>query len=222
MSPQPNRTILFANGDLPAPEAIQANLHQQDYLIAVDGGLRHLTALNLTPNLIIGDLDSADPDEVKHFESQGVEVRRFPEGKDETDLELALLAAFELHPKSIRIVAALGGRLDQTLGNIFLLTRQHPFEIDLRLIDGTQEVMLIEDQITLSGVPEQRVSLLPLLGPVTGVTTEGLTYPLHSETLFPDQTRGISNRMLGKTASISITSGSLLCIHETQDPIERK
>lgn len=222
MSPQPNRIILFTNGDLPAPEAILTNLHQDDYLIAVDGGLRHISSLSLTPDLIIGDLDSADPNEVKHFEAQGVEVRRFPEDKDETDLELALLAAFDLHPKSIWIVAALGGRLDHTLGNIFLLTRQPPYEINLRLIDGTQEVLLIEDRITLSGVQEQRVSLLPLLGPVTGVKTEGLAYPLNKETLYPDQTRGISNRMLGKTASISITSGSLLCIHETQDPIERK
>ena len=221
MSPQTNRTILIANGDLPGPQAIVAELSSDDFLIAVDGGLRHLVNLGLTPNLIIGDLDSANPDDVAQFESQGVKVLRYPIEKDETDLELALQAAIEQHPAAIRVVAALGGRLDQTLGNIFLLTRPEFAEVDLRLIDGTQEVFLIRNRTTLTGHSRQRVSLLPLLGPVTGVKTENLAYPLKFETLHPDQTRGISNRMLDSTASVSIESGLLLCIHETQNPIER-
>ena len=221
MSPQLNRIILFANGDLPDPQAVHSSLSPDDFLIAVDGGLRHLVTLGLTPNLIIGDLDSADPDEVQRFESQGVEVRRYPIEKDETDLELALEAAIDLHPGSIRVVAALGGRLDQTLANIFLLTRPQFSGTDLRLIDGTQEVFLVHDQVTLNGEKGEQVSLLPLLGPVTGVKTEGLAYPLNNETLYPDHTRGISNRMLDETASVSITSGLLLCIHEIQNPIER-
>jgi len=221
MSLKPNRIVLFANGELPAPEAILADLVPGDFLIAVDGGLRHLVTLNLTPDLIIGDLDSANPGDVERFASQGVEVQRYPIDKDETDLELALQAALDKQPSSIWIVAALGGRLDQTLGNIFLLTRPRPTGVDLRLVDGRQEVLLIEDRITLAGEPGQRVSLLPLLGEVTGVKAQGLAYPLDDETLYPDHTRGISNRMLGATASISISSGFLLCIHETQDPNER-
>ena len=221
MSPQPNRIILFANGELPDPQAILSSLAPGDYLVAVDGGLRHLVALSLTPSLIIGDLDSADPEDVQIFESQGVEVRRYPVEKDETDLELALRVAVDLHPGSIRVVAALGGRLDQTLGNIFLLTRRQFAATDLRLIDGTQEVFLIRDEVTLNGKKDQQVSLIPLLGPVPGVKTEGLAYPLNHETLYPDHTRGISNRMLSATASISIASGLLLCIHEIQKPIER-
>ncbi len=83
------RAVLVVNGDLPEPERFRAMLRQDDILIAVDGGLRHMTALDRTPNLIIGDMDSADPEEVSRLESQGVEVRRFPTHKDETDLELA-------------------------------------------------------------------------------------------------------------------------------------
>jgi thiamine pyrophosphokinase len=221
MSPQPNRIILFANGDLLDPQAVFAGLSSDDFMIAVDGGLQHMVNLGLTPDLIIGDFDSAAPRDVQHFESRGVEVRRFPAEKDETDLELALQAAIDLHPNAIRVVAALGGRLDQTLGNIFLLTRPEYAGLDLRLIDGIQEVFLIPSQITLTGRPGQRVSLLPLLGPVTGVKTEHLAYPLNSETLYPDHTRGISNLMLDTTATVSIDSGCMLCIHETQKPIER-
>ena len=221
MSPQSNRIILFANGELPDPQAILSCLSPEDFLIAVDGGLRHLVALNLAPDLILGDLDSADPEDVQRFESQGVPVRRYPTHKDETDLELALQTAIDLQPSSIRIIAALGGRFDQSLGNIFLLTRPQFSNIDLRLIDGVEEVFLIRDRVTLSGKKGQRVSLLPLLGPVPGVKTIGLAFPLEHETLYPDHTRGISNRMLDSTASVSIASGLLLCIHNIQNPIER-
>lgn len=221
MPSNPKRAILFANGDLPAPERIRTELTADDLLIAVDGGLRHILALGLTPHLIIGDLDSANPQDVQRFEAQGVEVRRFPQEKNETDLELGFLAALETHPAALRVVGALGGRLDQTLGNIFLLTRPQWAELDIRLTDGEQELFLIMGQTSLHGQPGQRVSLLPLFGPVTGVRTEGLAFPLNAETLYPDHTRGISNRMLSTTANVTIETGTLLCIHEIQQPVER-
>jgi thiamine pyrophosphokinase len=213
MTKDSQRVILFVNGDLNAPEKLRAFLRPADILIAVDGGLRHLVTLGLTPDLILGDLDSAKPSDVEKFENSGVSVRRYPAEKDETDLELGINAAFEYGAAAIRIVAALGKRLDHTLGNIYLLTQPRLARMDVRLIDGEQEVFLIRDQVTLSGRPGQLVSLIPLLGPVPGVTTGQLAYPLHHETLYPDRTRGISNVMTADTATVSIDSGSLLCIH---------
>ena len=211
--------ILFANGDLPKPENLRAQLHPADTLIAVDGGLRHIVSLGLIPDLILGDLDSASPEDVQRFQAQGVPLRRYPMDKNETDLELGIEAALAHNPSAIRIAGAIGGRLDQTLGNIFLLTQPALEGLDVRLLDGAQEVFLIRDQAALTGQPGQTVSLLPLLGPVTGVTTNQLAFPLNHETLYPDQTRGISNRMIAATASVSIDNGILLCIHtfnETQ------
>lgn len=212
---QPDKVVLFVNGDLPAPEVVQSQIAADDLLIAVDGGLDHLTRLGLTPHLIIGDLDSADPELIEKCRAQGVEIHPFPADKNETDLEIALDAAVALAPASIWVVAALGGRLDQTLANIFLLTRPNLAEYNIRLIDGLTEVFLIRDYATINGKVGERVSLLPLNGPVTGIHTDGLQYPLENETLFPDKTRGISNQMSSHTASISIHSGLLLCTHET-------
>ncbi|HOM67088.1 MAG: thiamine diphosphokinase [Brevefilum fermentans] len=216
MTHNPIRVFLFVNGELPEPDKIRTALQNTDYLIAVDGGLRHLVNLGLTPHMVIGDLDSADPDAVQRLRLIGVEIRTFPTDKDETDLHLALDAALELAPDMIRVVAALGGRLDQTLANIFLLTRPDLAEVDIRLIDGHSEVFLIRKSANFSGEVGQRVSLLPLNGPVTGIHTEGLRYSLNNGTLFPDNTLGISNEMNAPTARISIQSGLLLCIHETR------
>lgn len=221
MNQQQKRVVLFVNGDFPAPDRVREQLTGDDVLIAVDGGLRHMESLGLTPNLIIGDLDSTDDARLQPYRAQGVEIRTFPAEKDETDLELALNAALDLHPQSIWVVAALGGRLDQTLANIYLLTRPDLADCDIRLIDGQTEVFLIRESAIIRGEIGQRVSLLPLNGPVQGIHTGGLQYPLLDETLYPDKTRGLSNQMVAPSVTISLQSGLLLCIHETTQMQER-
>lgn len=214
MSPDSKRIILFANGPLPNPSKVRPLVSPEDTLIAVDGGLRHLVTLDLTPALIIGDLDSADPELIQNCKNQNIEVRRFPAEKDQTDLELALDATKDMGPAKIVVVGALGGRIDQTLGNIFLLTKPKLARTNIRLMDGDQELFLIRESAQLQGQPGQRVSLLPLQGPVEGIRTKGLKYQLDNETLYPDQTRGISNLMQTPSATIDIKTGLLLCIHE--------
>lgn len=221
MNDKRKRVILFANGDFQEPTRILASITPNDFLIAVDGGLRYFTQFNLQPNLIIGDLDSANPDQVDQFKSQGVEVQQYPIEKDETDLEIALQAALSLEPERIWVIAALGNRLDQSLANIFLLTSPNFENRDIRLVDGTQEVLLVRKSTIVTGNPGDRLSLLPLNGPVTGIRTTDLYYPLDHETLYPDQSRGISNKMTAEKATITIDQGLLLCIHEFSKPQER-
>jgi thiamine pyrophosphokinase len=57
------------------------------------------------------------------------------------------------------------------------------------------------------------VSLLPLAGDALGVTTSGLEYALDTETLHFAATRGVSNTLLGTTATVQITAGLLLVVH---------
>lgn len=218
MSSHPHRTVLFANGELTNPNAVLSALDEEDMLVAVDGGLRYMTHLGLVPDLIIGDLDSADPEAVKQSTILGSQVRKFPRDKNETDLELALSAALEMGATAILVVAALGGRLDQTLANLFLLTRPELTGVDVRLVDGEQEVFLVRGEACITGKTGQRVSLLPLCAPATGIQTAGLKFALQDETLYPDRTRGISNQMSSDSARISLREGILLCIHETNDP----
>lgn len=209
------RAFIFVNGQHVDHDTIRAVVEDGDTRVAVDGGLRILRELDWLPDLLIGDLDSVLPEDLDIIRASGVQIRQFPIHKDETDLELALDAVLESGVGDIRIVGALGGRLDMTLGNIFLLMRPDLLDCDVRLDDGYDEVFLIHSgkRGSVTGVEGERISLVPVHGPVHGICTEGLFYPLNHETLWPDRTRGISNVMTGHTACITVNSGMLLCIH---------
>ena len=211
------RAVTFANGDLPDPAAVRAMLDPADLLIAADNGLAHLRALDLMPHLLVGDLDSITPEYLAAVQAAGVRIERHPPEKDETDLELALDRALEAGCRTIRIVAALGKRLDMTLGNVLLLTRPALRGLDVRLDDGCDEVRVIWDEITIHGRSGDRVSLLAVGDPSEGIETAGLVYPLAGETLLPERTRGISNVMAGDTARVRLAGGLLICIHTRQN-----
>ena len=88
MSMKPNKAILFANGEFPGAERFLGQIADDDFLVAVDGGLSHMTKHGLKPDLIIGDLDSANPEDVSRFKAQGVDIRKFPQDKNEISLFL--------------------------------------------------------------------------------------------------------------------------------------
>ena len=210
------RIIIFANGEIPGLENARLLLHADDYIICADGGTRHALALGLTPDLVIGDMDSVGKGQWQKLENDGVPIELFPRDKNETDLELALDRALGLQPKVILIIGALGGRLDQTFGNTALLSDIRLSAFDVRLDDGVEEIFFCRAQSEVRGRGGDLVSLIPWGDPVHGVQTQGLKWPLQRETLFPEKTRGISNEITGEVASITITSGLLLVIHRRE------
>ena len=209
------RILIFANGLLPDIEKARAMLRPDDIIVCADGGTHHALALGLQPSLVIGDLDSMAPD-VRKLIGQKVKIIQHPQDKNETDLELALRYALEQKPDSILIVGALGNRLDQTLGNIALLSDPQLAALDVRLDDGVEEVFFCREAADITGKSGDLVSLVPWGGAVTGVRTEGLKWPLLDEPLYPEKTRGISNEMSGPRVHVSITSGLLLIVHRRQ------
>ena len=210
-----SRIIIFANGKLPNLEKARALLRPDDFILCADGGTRHALALGLVPNVIVGDMDSL-PSNFQLSTFNG-EIVLFPKDKNETDLELAINHALTLNPESILILAALGGRMDQTLANIALLSNLQLAAFNIKLTDGVEELFFCRDQVQVEGRSGDIVSLIPWQGEVTGVFTENLRWHLHHETLYPDKTRGISNEMTSDVATVKIQSGLLLIVHAIGD-----
>jgi len=219
------RIVIFANGEISDLEAARALLQPGDYLIAADGGANYLLKMGILPEIVIGDLDSVDEDTLFELTSAEVDIEQYSEDKDETDIELALRYAVEMQPTSILIVGALGGRLDQTLANLSILTDPLLPKIDIRLDDGLEEAFFCKvtadkgGQAKVQGRSGDTVSLIPWNNPVQGVSTAGLQWPLYSETLYPDKSRGVSNAMLDESASVKIEKGLLLVVHRRDSKI---
>jgi thiamine pyrophosphokinase len=185
-------------------------------VIAADGGTVLAEQLGLTPNLIVGDIDSSPSELVAQFERAGVEVRRYDHAtKWETDTELALLAALEWNPAYVYVFGGIGGRLDHSLANVMLLTNPRLSGIELHILDGEHELFLAKPGTwnAIPGKPGSIVSLIPVGGSATGVETKGLHWPLSNETLPHGQGRGVSNLIESPAnASVRYEAGTLLVV----------
>ena len=212
------QAIIFANGDL-HPTEKNLEFTKGDLLIAADGGSRHCTKLGIIPNLLIGDLDSTNPDLVLAWEGMGVEVIRHPEDKDQTDLELALLHAQSKGVSKILVYGAISGRLDMTLGNLTLLANPS-LNLSVKLVYGTEIFRLLQqgDLLTLPGTAGDTISLITIGSKECQVTVKGLEYPLEKSILGFGTSRGISNRMIENQATIHLEKGSLAVIHNQGQP----
>jgi thiamine pyrophosphokinase len=208
--------VIITNGDLPEAETARRHAQRADLLLAADGGAAHALALGLSPDVVIGDLDSLDPDQQTQLYAAGTRFIVHPAEKDETDLELALLHAATLGAKSIVVLGVLGGRLDQTLANILLLTLPALVDREVYLVDGGQTAFIIRDEAVISGKPGDTVSLIPLGNNARGVTTAGLKYALDNGALPFGPALGLSNEMTEERAHVWVRDGLLLCIHLSQ------
>ena len=77
---------------------------------------------------------------------------------------------------------------------------------------GEATVHVVTTDVHLAGTPGELLSLLPVHGPVEGVVTDGLLYPLRDEDLPAGSTRGVSNEFVEHAASVSVRSGTLLAV----------
>jgi thiamine pyrophosphokinase len=207
--------VVLAGGDLVSLEAV-GPLPDSPWVVAADSGLALAEHLDLDVALVVGDMDSADPALLATAERRGVAIERHPVDKDATDLELALDAVVRHGGGNVLILGGGGGRFDHLLASTLLLAspRYASLRIEWRPDGNRIHVAGPGRDVEVRGRADDVVSLLPVGGDAVGVSTEGLAWPLRRELLKAGTTRGVSNRLLGTAARISVTGGALLVIHE--------
>ena len=217
------RTVIVANGTIDHPAQARALISSGDLLIAVDGGALHCLALGVKPDVVIGDLDSLPDAHQSDLETSGVDFIVHPRDKDLTDLELALDYAISKGAREILLLGLLGGRLDQTLGNLLLLSRQEWNRARLVVAHGYDRAYLVRsgEFISIKGQIGDLVSLIPLSPIISGVSIKGLKWPLSSAQIHFGSTLSISNEMVAPTARIEVGNGQLLVVHR-QNSLDSK
>ena len=190
-----------------------------DRILAADSGMNALYAAAVTPDIIIGDFDSADEKILAFFQqNKAIDFCTLNPEKDDTDTEFAIRESIRRGADSITIIGGTGTRLDHVLGNISLLGIGLEEGVRMELLDAHNRICMIDHSVTLKKKEQygNYLSLIPYNGNVTGVTLKGLKYSLHDYTMGGFNSLGISNEIVDDEASIELTSGQLLVI-ESRD-----
>jgi len=204
--------LVVSGGDFDPPRRLEQWASRAAVVVAADSGAEHALRMGLPVHLVVGDLDSLSPEAQTQLQAAGTEFRTHRTDKDETDTELALRELMERGCDQVIVLCALGGRLDHTLANVFLLAL--PGLEDRALIaSGDIEVRLVRRRSRFNGAAGDLLTLLPLGADALGVKTEGLAYPLNAERLPAGYARGVSNVFTGEAAEVSLTRGTLLAVH---------
>ena len=195
---------------------------------AVDGGLPRLLAQDIMPDLVLGDFDSLDNKYRPYLEQFGAlhpdRLLRLPREKDDTDTVYAARMCLELGCRELLFYGALGGRLDHTIANIQTLVWLKKQGADGYLIGKKTLVAVIgSETVLLPADYEGMFSLFALDAEVSGVTLEGMKYPMSEGTVTNSFPIGVSNEIHPETVSgtvrgravVTVRSGLALMILET-------
>ena len=199
-------------------DKLAAPIGAEDFVLAADGGLRHLDKLNIAPDGIIGDFDSLG------YIPQGAQV--FPVEKDDTDAMLAARKGLELGFRDFVFYGSLDGpRLDHTIANFQTLQFLADQGAKAYLVGKDYFVTVVKNEAISFPAEAEGILSLFCLGPdAKGVTLEGLHYPLTDGTLTSGFPLGVSNHFTGKEAKITVRNGCLLALWDRKNgfPAGRK
>ena len=194
-------------------------LQASDLVVACDAAGEWCAGLGRTPDLAVGDFDSASAGSVERLRARGVKVVEYPRHKDASDLDLAVAVALARGVTSVTVTAAFASRLDHTLAALGLGLRV-PVDVPLAFSDPGLEARVLrapkERHIELDVPPGALVSVVALT-PAAGVTLCGLAYPLLNASLEALSSLGISNVATASRVTVDASQGTLLvmCVDES-------
>jgi thiamine pyrophosphokinase len=210
------RAAIFLNGSPDSGRLIQAVATRADLVVAADGGARYALAAGIVPDLIVGDMDSLGEDLAREAEQRGAPLRRHPQRKDKMDGHLAVLAARESGTSAAHFLCAAGGKPGAFFALPHILLAAERIGLRSTIVADWGRMFVVETRFrVVEGAAGDSISIFPLSGPATGVTLEGMGYPLTNANLQPGDTLGFHNELIGREATVSVESGTLLVVQET-------
>ncbi len=219
-----NNAILVANGSIKDYGSISRTLLKNfqslsgTFVIAADGGASHCSNLRITPNVIIGDMDSITKSMIEKLGSAAgngdIQFISFNQSKDESDTQLALDFLVKNGYEKIIVIGAFGSRADHSYANLSLLSSPAYDNVSVSIITENSETFVVKKSCSIKGETGKKISVFSLTPFTFFKKTTGLKYKLKNESLLFSPARGLSNEFIKDIAEISITEGWLLVIKE--------
>ncbi len=195
----------YVEGDL-------ASLYQPepgDLVVCADGGYVLAVRAGIRPHVFLGDSDSCSGEAVRP-ETYRIAV---PVEKDETDTLLCIRYAIQAGCREIVVLGGIGGRLDHTIANLQSMAEAYSQVDRISMLDACHCVFFLENgQVSVPRQEGMHLSLLSFSGSCSGVSVQGVKYPLREALLTNRYPLGVSNEFLEEEAVITCREGQLLVI----------
>lgn len=195
---------------VPIGSEMAAYLQPGDFIVACDAGYRNAEKLGVRPDLIVGDFDSAPQPQTDR------ETIVLPHVKDDTDTQFAARWLVEHGYNEVVLLGALGGaRVEHMFANISTGLYLALQGVQVVLADARSEMhyLLPECPLELARRDWMYLSVFALGAPMTGVTLEGVYYPLRDAALSElDYPLGTSNEFTAPVARLSCKAGHGLVV----------
>lgn len=202
--------LVILNGEQLEYDSLLALKKDSAITIAADGAADYLFKNKITPDVVIGDMDSFST--IEHYKTKKRTKIISIDDQNTTDGEKALNYCIKNEFKEIRMVGAFGKRLDHSLYNLELLKKFHGRGLNIECYTKTEKVFLLDKTSEITGTPGAFVSLFPIYGDVIGVSLIGLKYEVESQDFKFGRFSSISNELLTDRAIVKIDSGYLLVV----------
>ena len=206
------RCVIVGGAGINEYDRVRAALLPDDVFVFCDCGLKHMDALGVKPDLIVGDFDSH---ENPHMDAETIVL---PREKDDTDTVFATKEMMKRGFEDFLLIGVIGARLDHTLANVSILLMLDTAGKQAKAIDDYSEMEIISAK---AGRPGRAViddsypyfSLLNISGQAEGITIRNAKFPLEDGRIDCDYQYAVSNEVLpGQTAEVTITKGRVLLI----------
>lgn len=201
------------------------------YIVAADGGMKHLDVLGIKPDTLVGDMDSISGDLLLAAQDDpSIEVVEFSTRKNMTDSEIAVQTALSHGCDRLLFIGASGNRPDHVLANQMMAASIADRGIPCILTDGITFIYTITAGNSPFSYPLEDlqadsdvISIIPVKGDISNLSIHNLEYPLDKQLVNFGSTRAVSNAIHKNSscgeeyASVSLDSGVVFFIHTPKD-----
>ena len=218
--PCPSDICLFVLGGRAPASFWLKSLDFQSDVWAVDKGIEPCFECGIMPSRLIGDKDSASVFEWDKAKTLGIPVFEHPKDKDLTDFQLALnMYSNEYTNGAVFLTGALGGRFDHLFSTVITFLSCPSHVVPLGIADEKEGIVFLRGSsyadFFFENMPEA-VSLISFSEQCTGVSTEGLKWPLGNAVLEYSNPYSVSNEVcaLAKDGHVKVSlAEGTLCVY---------
>lgn len=167
-------TIVVANGEVPDSELSLSILNDKRRIICCDGALHKLLSIHIVPDVVVGDGDSMDEEELLRYQIP----YHADKSEEYNDLQKALKYCILKGYDNILLMGCAGLREDHFIANLSIMVMCSE-QLNLLMLTENGVFNMFRGTVTLATFPGMPVSVFTR-STQSKLTFTGLKYPVNN------------------------------------------